>query len=50
MSPVLLKTVVMIVNNTVCQEVMGEERIFEGMICAGADNKDTCLVMIVSKV
>ena len=49
-SPVLLKTVVNIVSNSVCQEVMGEDRIFEGMICAGAENKDTCLVMIVNQV
>ena len=41
-STILLKTVVRVVNNSVCAEVMGADRILGGMICAGAEGKDTC--------
>eukprot|EP00090_Calanus_glacialis_P018992 TRINITY_DN2930_c2_g1_i2.p1 TRINITY_DN2930_c2_g1~~TRINITY_DN2930_c2_g1_i2.p1 ORF type:complete len:374 (+),score=80.97 TRINITY_DN2930_c2_g1_i2:72-1193(+) len=41
-SPILLKTSVMPVSNSVCGSAMGAGRILDGMICASAENKDTC--------
>ena len=46
-SPILLKTSVNPVSNGVCGAAMGEGRILDGMICASAENKDTCQVIIV---
>jgi len=40
-SPILLKTSLMPVSNSVCDAAMGG-RILDGMICASADNTDTC--------
>ena len=44
-SPILLKTSVNPVSNSVCGAAMGAGRILDGMICASAENKDTCQVI-----
>ena len=49
-SPILLKTSVMPVSNSVCGSAMGAGRILEGMICANAENKDTCQVIITNHI
>jgi len=43
LSPTLLKANVELVNNSVCEDAMGADRISDGMVCAGGENKDTCL-------
>ena len=43
-SPILLKTSLVPVTNTVCEAAMGRGRIQPGMICAAAEDTDTCQV------
>lgn len=45
-STILLKTSLVPVSNSVCDAAMGG-RILDGMICASADNTDTCQVIFV---
>ena len=44
-SPILLKTSLVPVTNTVCEAAMGRGRIQPGMICAAAEDTDTCQVI-----
>ena len=45
--PVLRKTTVVPVSNLVCSGALGDGRISEQMICAGAVGTDTCQVFIL---